>query len=66
MFKKIRVFLEQVRAELKRVSWPKKDELIRSTSVVTVMILITATIIGLLDRIFNVLILWLMGVRGGP
>jgi preprotein translocase subunit SecE len=66
MFKKIRVFLEQVRVELKKVSWPKKDELIRSTSVVIIMILITATIIGLLDRIFNVVILWLMGVGGGP
>ena len=62
MFKKIRVFLEQVRAELKRVSWPKKEELTRSTSVVIVMILITAVIIGLLDRIFNFLILRVLGV----
>jgi preprotein translocase subunit SecE len=62
MFKKIRVFLEQVRAELKRVSWPKKEELTRSTSVVIVMILITAVIIGLLDRIFNVVILRFLGV----
>ncbi len=62
MFKKIRVFLEQVRAELKRVSWPKKEDLTRSTSVVIIMILITAVIIGLLDRIFNAVVLKFLGV----
>jgi preprotein translocase subunit SecE len=66
MFKKIRVFLEQVRAELKRVSWPKKDELTRSTSVVIIMILITAVIIGLLDRVFNLVILKFLGVGRLP
>jgi preprotein translocase subunit SecE len=63
MVKKIRTFLEQVRAELKRVSWPKKDELIRSTSVVIIMILLTAVIVGLLDYIFYTLILASLGVQ---
>jgi preprotein translocase subunit SecE len=62
MFKKIRVFFEQVRAELKRVSWPNKEELTSSTSVVLVMILITAGIIGLLDFIFKAVILKFLGV----
>jgi len=63
MFKKIRTFFEEVRTELKKVSWPKKDELIRSTSVVIVMILITAVIVGLLDYIFYALILASLGVQ---
>ncbi len=62
MFKKIRVFFEQVRAELKKVSWPKREELSRSTSVVIVMILIMAGIIGLLDFIFKAVILKFLGV----
>ena len=62
MFKKIRVFFDEVRGELKRVSWPKREELIRSTSVVIVMIVITACIIGVLDLIFNRVILRLLGV----
>ena len=63
MFKKIRTFFEEVRTELKKVSWPKKHELIRSTSVVIVMILITAVIVGLLDYIFYALILASLGVQ---
>ena len=63
MFKKIRTFFEEVRTELKKVSWPKKDELIRSTSVVIIMILITAVIVGLLDYIFYALILASLGVQ---
>jgi len=63
MFKKIRTFFEEVRGELKKVSWPKMDELTRSTSVVIIMILITAVIVGLLDFIFNTLILTSLGVR---
>ena len=62
MFKRVRVFFEQVRAELKKVSWPKREELSRSTSVVIVMILITAGIIGLLDFIFKAVILKFLGV----
>ena len=63
MFKKIRTFFEEVRSELKKVSWPKKDELIRSTSVVIIMILITAVIVGLLDYIFFRVILASLGVQ---
>jgi preprotein translocase subunit SecE len=63
MFKKIRAFLEEVRGELKRVSWPKRDELTRSTSVVLIMIVSTALIIGLLDFVFYRLILISLGTR---
>jgi len=63
MIKKIRTFFEEVRSELKKVSWPKKDELIRSTSVVIVMILLTAVIVGVLDYIFYALILASLGVQ---
>ena len=63
MIKKIRTFFEEVRSELKKVSWPKKDELIRSTSVVIIMIFITAVIVGVLDYIFFKVILASLGVR---
>jgi preprotein translocase subunit SecE len=62
MFRKIRVFLSEVRGELKRVSWPKREDLTRSTSVVIIMIVITACIIGVLDLVFNAVILKLLGV----
>jgi preprotein translocase subunit SecE len=63
MIKKIRTFFKEVRSELKKVSWPKKDELIRSTSVVIIMILLTAVIVGVLDYIFYTLILASLGVQ---
>jgi preprotein translocase subunit SecE len=62
MFKKMGTFFDEVRGELKRVSWPKRDELSRSTSVVIIMILATAIIIGLLDFIFRAVVLKFLGV----
>ena len=61
MFKRIRTFFEEVRGELKKVSWPSRDELTRSTSVVIITILITAAIVGLLDLIFSWLITMSLG-----
>ena len=63
MLKKVRTFFEQVRGELRKVSWPNREELTRSTSVVLIMLMVTAAIIGLLDFVFRVLILKSLGLR---
>jgi len=56
MFDKIRNFLVQTKAELKKVSWPNKNELIGSTVVVIITVIILAVYIGLLDLAFSRLI----------
>lgn len=49
MFKKIVRFLKEVRLELIKVSWPKRNELWTSTLVVVVFSIILTTFIWLID-----------------
>jgi preprotein translocase subunit SecE len=49
MANKIVSFLKEARAELKKVSWPTKDELIGSTIVVVITALLLAIFIGICD-----------------
>jgi len=55
---KIQKFLREVVAELRKVTWPTKDELIGSTIVTVVVSLIVAIFIGIVDRILT------FGIRG--
>ena len=53
-------FLQQVRGEMRKVSWPTWDDLRRSTLVITVFVMIIGVIIGLMDSAFSlILIRWL-------
>jgi preprotein translocase subunit SecE len=49
-------FLKEVRAELKRVTWPSRKETIGSTSVVLVLVLIMALFLSLVDLGLHALI----------
>jgi preprotein translocase subunit SecE len=46
---KIKQFLREVKTELKKVSWPQKKEIVASTSVVLVIVIIIAIFLGLVD-----------------
>ena len=50
---KIKRFLKEVHAELRKVTWPTKDELIGSTIVTIVVSLVVAIFIGVVDRILT-------------
>lgn len=50
---KIRTLLNEMRIELLKVSWPKKEELIGSTWVVLVGTVILAIVIGIIDVMFT-------------
>ena len=51
-FKPVR-FLEEVRGEMKKVSWPTRDEAIRLTGFVIIVSLIVGIYIGIFDYIFT-------------
>ena len=60
----VREFYEDVRSEMKKVSWPTYDELKGLTQLVLWSLLISGIVIGLYDLFFNkfiALILWLLG-----
>lgn len=50
---KIKKFLLNVKTEMTKVSWPTREELLNSTSVVIISVIILAVFIGLIDLLFT-------------
>ena len=50
---KVIQFVKESRAELKRVVWPTKDDVISSIKVVIISTIVVALILGLLDLGFS-------------
>lgn len=57
--KRIILFFQESFAELKKVTWPSRDEAIASTKVVLVSTLLIAAMLGLVDFILFKLVDWL-------
>ncbi|PXW35244.1 UNVERIFIED_CONTAM: protein translocase subunit secE/sec61 gamma [Williamsia faeni] len=60
-FKRLYVFLTQVVAELKKVIWPTRKQLIQYTIIVLIFVVIMVTLISVLDLAFAKGVLWLFG-----
>jgi preprotein translocase subunit SecE len=45
----VREFLEAVQAEMKKVTWPTKPELLKATRMIVIVSLVLGVAIGLLD-----------------
>ncbi len=52
----IRQFLSEVRAEMKRVTWPTRQEVISYTLVVIITVLLVGGIVALADYVFTYLV----------
>jgi preprotein translocase subunit SecE len=52
---RIRTFLREVRIEMGKVTWPGRKELLTSTGVVIVAVIIAAVYIGIFDFIWNII-----------
>ncbi|RME30440.1 MAG: preprotein translocase subunit SecE [Candidatus Zixiibacteriota bacterium] len=59
--KKIEKYLKETVAELRKMTWPTKDELIGSTIITVVFSLLTALFIGVVDRLLVLLITQIFG-----
>ena len=53
MWDKLTNFVKEVRTEFTKVSWPTRDDLVRSTGVVLVFSAIFAVFIGMFDLIIS-------------
>ena len=51
-----RDFLVGVREEMKKVTWPTRDELIKATRMVVILSLVLGVVIGLLDLLLQVIL----------
>jgi preprotein translocase subunit SecE len=56
VFNKIKNFFREVKIELKKVVFPSKDEVIGSTKVVVVLVLIIAIFLGGIDLLLTKLV----------
>jgi preprotein translocase subunit SecE len=61
MFEKIKNFLSETRAEMRKVTWPTRDELIESTKIVIIATFVVTIFIGIIDQILTLIIRRLLG-----
>jgi preprotein translocase subunit SecE len=48
-FEKVRIFFAEAKAEFKKVTWPTPKQLLASTSVVLVVVIVMSLFLGLVD-----------------
>jgi len=56
MFDKIKIFFKEVKIETKKVVFPSRDEVIGSTKVLLVLVIIVAMFLGFVDMLLSKLI----------
>ena len=61
IFARFALFLRQVIAELRKVVWPTRKELITYTTVVIIFVIIVAAIVAVLDYAFTKGVLAIFG-----
>lgn len=59
---RVTTFYDEVKTEMDKVTWPSMDDLKVSTQVTLLMLAFMATIIFFADRIFQFVILFLLGL----
>jgi preprotein translocase subunit SecE len=58
-------FIEGVQLEMRKVTWPDREQLRNATAVILVFVVILAIIIGLMDSVFSALVRGIVGVFSG-
>lgn len=61
MFEKMRKFLGEIVAEMKKVTWPTREELKESTKLVIIATFVVTLFIGLVDQLLSLIIRRLLG-----
>ena len=60
--KRISKWFREMRAELKKVVWPTKKQVLQNTVVVLISVLVIGVFIWIFDAISNLIVQWLMGL----
>jgi len=61
MFQKIKHFFSETRVEMRKVTWPTRDELKESTKIVIVATFVVTVFIGIVDQILTLIVRRLLG-----
>jgi len=65
IIKRTQLFVEEVQVEMRRVTWPDREQLRNATIVILIFVLILAAIIGLMDVTFSWLVRTIVGLFSG-
>ncbi|MEE0096111.1 MAG: preprotein translocase subunit SecE [Oscillospiraceae bacterium] len=60
--KRISKWFREMRAELKKVVWPTKKQVLQNTVVVLISVLVIGVFIWIFDAISNLIVQWLIGL----
>ena len=55
-------WFREMRAELKKVVWPSKKQVLQNTVVVLISVLVVGVFIWIFDAISNLIVQWLIGL----
>ena len=55
-FRRVIIFLREVRAEIAKVTWPSRDEIRKATTVIVIFVTALGLLIGLMDAILQFLL----------
>jgi len=61
MLEKVKKFLNETRVEMRKVTWPTRQELKDSTKIVIVATFIVTVFIGIIDQLLTLIIRKLLG-----
>lgn len=64
IIRRIQEFFDDIISELKKVTWPTRDDLLASTKVTLFLLLIMACIIFVYDRVFAFFIMLILSFAG--
>lgn len=61
MIERIKLFLSETRTELKKVTWPTREELKESTKVVIISTFLVTIFVGIVDQILSQIVRLVFG-----
>ncbi len=65
IIKKTQLYVEEVQVEMRRITWPDREQLRNATIVILIFVMIIAIIIGIMDTTFSWLVRMIVGFFGG-
>jgi len=61
MFKKIGKFFGEIKSEMRKVTWPTREELKESTKLVIIATFVTTLFVGFVDQVLTQIVRFLLG-----
>ncbi len=61
LFDKLKIFIDESIAELKKVTWPPKKETLKASYAVIIFVIVLGVFLGIVDFLLAKLVNWMVG-----